>query len=83
MAVDAPQLELYSHVAADLRRWIEHSKEIYHQAVEEAEKVTPMLFREYAMADEQTQVFLLVCLRHSAYAPKVDVLLATTQTYQS
>lgn len=61
MAVDAPQLELYSHVADDLRRWIEHSKEIYHQAEEEAEKVTPMLFREYTMADEQTQVELLVC----------------------
>jgi len=62
MAVDAPQLELYSHVAADLRSWIEHSKEIYRQAEEEAVKVTPMLFREYMMADEQTQGELLVCL---------------------
>ena len=60
MAVDAPQLELYSHVAADLQRWIEHSKEIYLQAEEEATKVTPMLFREYSMADEQTQVELMV-----------------------
>jgi kinetochore protein Spc7/SPC105 len=65
MAVDAPQLELYSHVAADLERWIEHSKEIYHQAEEEATKVTPMLFREYAVADEQTQAELLVCLPSS------------------
>ncbi|KAH9004218.1 Spc7 kinetochore protein-domain-containing protein [Lactarius hatsudake] len=63
MAVDAPQLELYSHVAADLRRWIEHSKEIYHQAEEEAVKVTPMLFREYTMADEQTQGELLQQLK--------------------
>ncbi len=62
MAVDVPQLELYSHVAADLQRWIEHSKEIYRQAEEEALKVTPMLFREYMTADEQTQVELLVCL---------------------
>ena len=65
MAVDAPQLELYSHVATDLQRWIEHSKEIYHQAEEEAAKVTPMLFREYPMADEQTQAELLVYLPSS------------------
>jgi kinetochore protein Spc7/SPC105 len=60
MAIDAPQLELYSHVAADLQRWIEHSKEIYRQAEEEAAKVTPTLFREYSIADEQTQAELLV-----------------------
>lgn len=60
MAIDAPQLELYSHVASDLQRWIEHSKEIYHQAEEEAAKVTPMLFREYSTADEEMQVELLV-----------------------
>lgn len=62
MGIDAPQLELYSHVAADLQRWIEHSKEIYHQAEGEAAKVTPMLFREYSIADEQTQAELLVSL---------------------
>ena len=62
MAIDAPQLELYSHVAADLQRWIEHSKEIYRQAEEEAAKVTPMLFREYSTADVQTQAELLVPL---------------------
>jgi kinetochore protein Spc7/SPC105 len=62
MAIDAPQLELYSHVAADLQRWIEHSKEIYRQAEEEAAKVTPMLFREYAIADEEMQAELLVPL---------------------
>lgn len=65
MAVDAPQLELYSHVAADLQRWIEHSKEIYRQAEGEATKVTPMLFREYSIADEQTQAELLVPLPSS------------------
>ena len=81
MAVDAPQLELYSHVAADLQRWIEHSKEIYHQAEEEAAKVTPMLFREYSMADEQTQVELLVYIsyRPQTMSRRTDVLtLATT-----
>jgi hypothetical protein len=65
MAVDAPQLELYSHVAADLQKWIEHSKEIYRQAEGEAAKVTPMLFREYSIADEQTQAELLVSLPSS------------------
>jgi Spc7 kinetochore protein len=81
MAVDAPQLELYSHVAADLQRWVEHSKEIYHQAEEEAAKVTPMLFREYSIADEQTQAELLVSLsRHTqTMSRRTDVLaLATT-----
>jgi hypothetical protein len=84
MAVDAPQLELYSHVAADLQRWIEHSKEIYRQAEGEATKVTPMLFREYSIADEQTQVELLVSLPSFQTMPrKTDVLaLATTQAYQ-
>jgi hypothetical protein len=85
MAVDAPQLELYSHVAADLERWIEHSKEIYRQAEEEATKVTPMLFREYSMADEQTQVELLVYIsdRPQTVFRRTDVLaLATTQGYQ-
>ena len=60
MAIDAPQLELYSHVASDLQRWIEHSKEIYRQAEEEAAKVTQLLFREYSTADEEMQVELLV-----------------------
>ena len=85
MAVDAPQLELYSHVADDLRRWIEHSKEIYRQAEEEAEKVTPMLFREYSTADGQTQVELLVSLLSFRLCPedRRDALVATTQTYQS
>jgi Spc7 kinetochore protein len=63
LAIDALQLELYSHVgdvAADLQRWTEHSKEIYRQAEEEATKVTPTLFREYSMADEPTQAAFLV-----------------------
>jgi kinetochore protein Spc7/SPC105 len=56
MAIGVPQLELYSHVAADLQRWVEHSKE------EEAAKLTPVLFREYAIADEEMQAELLVPL---------------------
>jgi kinetochore protein Spc7/SPC105 len=84
MAIDAPQLELYSHVAADLQRWIEHSKEIYRQAEEEAAKVTPMLFREYSTADEQTQVELLVPLLPCQFMPSrlIFFALATTQAHQ-
>jgi kinetochore protein Spc7/SPC105 len=84
MAIDAPQLELYSHVAADLQRWIEHSKEIYRQAEEEATKVTPMLFREYSTADEQTQAELLVPLlpRESMPSRLIFFGLATTQAHQ-
>jgi kinetochore protein Spc7/SPC105 len=84
MAIDAPQLELYSHVAADLQRWIEHSKEIYRQAEEEAAKVTPMLFREYSTADEQTQVELLVPLLPCQFMPSrlISFALATTQAHQ-
>jgi len=63
MAVDAPQLELYSHVAADLQSWIENSREIYRQAEAEAAKVTPTVFREYLTANEQTQAELLVSLQ--------------------
>ncbi|KAI0067956.1 hypothetical protein BV25DRAFT_895566 [Artomyces pyxidatus] len=59
MSVDVPQLELYSHVAKDLQMWIEHTKEIYRQAEEEATKVTPALFREYSAADEEIKEELL------------------------
>jgi len=62
MSVDVPQLELYSHVAKDLQLWIEHSKEIYKQAEEEATKFTPALFREYSVADEEIKEELLVRL---------------------
>lgn len=60
MTVDVPQLELYSHVAKDLQAWIDHSKDIYQQAEEEAAKITPALFREYSQADEDVKEELLV-----------------------
>jgi Spc7 kinetochore protein len=84
MIIDAPQLELYSHVAADLQRWIEHSKEIYRQAEEEATKVTPTLFREYSMADEETQAELLVPFPSPPCPVKETDLCpsATTQAHQ-
>ncbi|TFK57607.1 hypothetical protein OE88DRAFT_1619174 [Heliocybe sulcata] len=53
MAVDLPQLELYSHVARDLQMWIQHSKENFKQAEVECAKVTPELFREYSRCSEE------------------------------
>jgi kinetochore protein Spc7/SPC105 len=52
MAIDVPQLDLYSRVSRDLEAWIEKSKIVFTQAEEEAAKVTPELFIEYARADE-------------------------------
>jgi kinetochore protein Spc7/SPC105 len=52
MSIDVPQLDLYSRVSRDLEAWIEKSKVVFAQAEEEAAKVTPELFIEYARADE-------------------------------
>lgn len=60
VAIDAPQLEVYSHVTADLERWIEHSKENFCQVEVEVKKATPTLIREYLMADEETRAELQV-----------------------
>ena len=65
MAIDIPQLELYSVLANDLTMWIEESKKICHQAEEDAIKVTPALFREFAAADELEKQDLLVTDRKS------------------
>ena len=48
MAVDVPQLELYHDLAHQLTAWVEESKKICRQAEEDAIKVTPALFREFA-----------------------------------
>lgn len=52
MAIDVPQLDLYSRVSRDLEAWIEKSKVVFAQGEEEAAKVTPELFIEYSRADE-------------------------------
>ena len=62
MAIDVPQLDLYSRVSRDLEAWMEKSKIVFAQAEEEAEKVTPELFVEYARADDEGKDELLVCL---------------------
>ena len=62
MAIDVPQLELYSRVSKDLEAWMTKSKVVFAQAEEEAAKVTPELFVEYARADEEGQAELLVSI---------------------
>ena len=62
MAVDVPQLELYSVLGSELTAWIEESKKNCRQAEEDAVKVTPALFREFAEADESEKADLVVCL---------------------
>ena len=59
MAVNVPQLELYSHVSKDLQTWVERIKDIHREAEEEAQKATPPLFQEFITADESGQAELL------------------------
>ncbi|KAF7792468.1 hypothetical protein EIP86_003507 [Pleurotus ostreatoroseus] len=59
MGVEVPQLELYSILASELTAWIEESKKICRQAEEDAIKMTPALFREFADADESEKADLV------------------------
>ncbi|KAG1834429.1 Spc7 kinetochore protein-domain-containing protein, partial [Suillus variegatus] len=59
MAVGVPQLELYTHVSKDLQLWIERIKGIYKEAEDEALKMTPQLFQEFVLADDEGQNELL------------------------
>ncbi|KAG8220070.1 Spc7 kinetochore protein-domain-containing protein [Butyriboletus roseoflavus] len=59
MALNVPQLELYSHVSKDLQTWVERIKEIHKEAEEEAQKATPPLFQEFVTTDESGQAELL------------------------
>lgn len=61
MALDVPQLKLYSKAAEELNEWIEDSKTTFEQANEEAKQVTPELFLEYLDADEDNKAYLVVC----------------------
>lgn len=60
MAIDVPQLQLYTRVARDLEAWMGQSRNVYAQAEIEAAKMTPELFMEYCRADEEGQTELLV-----------------------
>ncbi|KAI0359036.1 hypothetical protein OH77DRAFT_1509753 [Trametes cingulata] len=59
MAVDMPRLDLYTAVARDLMAYIQECKKIYREAEEEALKVTPSLFKEFASVDETEQAMLI------------------------
>ena len=59
MAVNVPQLELYSHVSKDLQAWVERIKEIHKEAEEQVQKATPPLFQEFVTTDESGQAELL------------------------
>ncbi|KAF9015040.1 Spc7 kinetochore protein-domain-containing protein [Cyathus striatus] len=59
VGIDIPQLVLFTRVSKDLQAWMEKSKADLAQAEEEAFKVTPELFVEYARADEEGQAELL------------------------
>ena len=62
MNVHIPQLELYSWVAKDLQSCIDKIKKTYQDMEEDVMKVTPSLFREYAMASDDIRSELLVWL---------------------
>ncbi|KAF9535483.1 Spc7 kinetochore protein-domain-containing protein [Crepidotus variabilis] len=76
MAIDVPQLDLYSRVSKDLEGWMQKSKVVFAEAEEEAEKVTPELFVEYARADEEGQAELMHQLNlirtHTRYLARSD-----------
>ncbi|KAJ3513056.1 hypothetical protein NLJ89_g3160 [Agrocybe chaxingu] len=76
MAIDIPQLDLYSRVSRDLEGWMSKSRLVFAQAEEEAAKVTPELFVEYARADEEGQAELMHQLNliktHVRYQAKSD-----------
>ncbi|KAH9853039.1 Spc7 kinetochore protein-domain-containing protein [Lenzites betulinus] len=59
LAVDMPRLDLYGAVARDLTAYIQECKKIYREAEEEAFKVTPSLFKEFAAVDEGEQAMLI------------------------
>ncbi|TFK30384.1 hypothetical protein FA15DRAFT_751438 [Coprinopsis marcescibilis] len=59
MAIDIPQLELFTRVSRDLQAWMEKSKVSFQETEEEAAKVTPELFVEYSRADEEDQASLM------------------------
>ncbi len=61
VAIDIPQLLLYSRVSSDLQAWMQQSKSVFVEAEEEAAKMTPELFIEFSRADEEGQAELLVC----------------------
>ncbi|TCD62040.1 hypothetical protein EIP91_007535 [Steccherinum ochraceum] len=59
MAIDIPQLELYSTVARQLETWVEESRKICHEADEEARQVVPQVFQDFLESDGEDRGFLI------------------------
>lgn len=53
LAVDIPQLELYSTIANEMTAWIDDSRKICREADEEVLKLQPSVFREFANAQQE------------------------------
>jgi kinetochore protein Spc7/SPC105 len=70
LALDIPQLSLYSRVSEDLQAWMAKSNADFKQAEEEAAKMTPELFIEYSRADEESQAELVVRIFVSLIVPR-------------
>ncbi|KAE9409333.1 hypothetical protein BT96DRAFT_589066 [Gymnopus androsaceus JB14] len=62
MAIELPQLVLYSRVCQDIEERIQKSKADFEQMEDEAAKMTPELFLEYSGADQESQKELVQCL---------------------
>lgn len=60
--IHIPQHELYHFVIRDLQVFIDNIKRIYIEAEDEVSKVTPILFKEFAQADEEGREQLLVSI---------------------
>lgn len=59
MALDVPQLELYTHISKDLQAWIERIQGIFKTADDEVLNMPPQLFHEFVTADEAGQADLI------------------------
>ncbi|KAH8086664.1 Spc7 kinetochore protein-domain-containing protein [Cristinia sonorae] len=63
LAVDLPQLELYSTVANQLTAWVEDSRKICRQADQEALEVPPGVFQDFMEANDEERKLLINQLR--------------------
>lgn len=79
LAIDVPQLALYSRVSSDLQAWMQQSRVVFAEAEDEAAKMTPELFVEYSRADEEGQAELLVWETSYVNVTETDLSSASTQ----
>ncbi|KAL5518577.1 hypothetical protein ACEPAH_260 [Sanghuangporus vaninii] len=75
--VHVPQLELYRLITRDLQTFIDNSMKIYRDAEEEVAKLTPILFREFAQANEEGREELM----HQLKLIKANRLIAAKERW--